>query len=40
MLDKEYISFLKEIKTKIKQSQIKAAIKVNEELLIFYFDDC
>ncbi len=38
MLDKEYISFLSDIKTKIKQAQIKAAIKVNEELLRLYWD--
>ncbi len=38
MLDKEYLSFLKEIKTKIKTAQIKAAIKVNEELLRLYWD--
>jgi len=38
MLDKDYISFLKEIKTKIKTAQIKAAVKVNEELLRLYWD--
>jgi len=38
MLDKEYISFLSEIKNKIKQAQIKAAVKVNEELLRLYWD--
>ncbi len=38
MLDKEYISFLSDIKNKIKQAQIKAAIKVNEELLRLYWD--
>ncbi len=38
MLDKEYISFISDIKTKIKQAQIKAAIKVNEELLRLYWD--
>jgi len=38
MLDKDYISFFKEIKTKIKTAQIKAAIKVNEELLKLYWD--
>jgi len=38
MLDKEYISFISEIKNKIKQAQIKAAIKVNEELLRLYWD--
>jgi len=38
MLDKEYISFLQEIKSKIKTAQIKAAVKVNEELLRLYWD--
>jgi len=38
MLDKEYVSFLKEIKNKIKTAQIKAAVKVNEELLRLYWD--
>ena len=38
MLDKEYISFINDIKSKIKQAQIKAAIKVNEELLRLYWD--
>jgi len=38
MLDKNYILFLSEIKNKIKQAQIKAAIKVNEELLRLYWD--
>ncbi len=38
MLDKEYITFIGDIKTKIKQAQIKAAIKVNEELLRLYWD--
>jgi len=38
MIDKNYISFLNEIKTKIKNAQIKAAIKVNEELLRLYWD--
>lgn len=38
MLDKEYISFINDIKIKIKQAQIKAAIKVNEELLRLYWE--
>ncbi|WP_187647041.1 PDDEXK nuclease domain-containing protein [Nitrosophilus labii] len=38
MLDKEYISFISDIKIKIRQAQIKAAIKVNEELLRLYWD--
>jgi len=38
MFDKEYVSFLKEIKNKIKTTQIKAAVKVNEELLRLYWD--
>ncbi len=38
MLNKEYITFLSDIKTKIKQAQIKAAVKANEELLSLYWD--
>ena len=38
MLDKNYLMFINEIKQKIKQAQIKAAIKVNEELLTLYWD--
>ena len=38
LIDKNYKLFLKEIKSKIKSSQIKASIKVNEELLKLYWD--
>lgn len=36
--NQDYKSFLKEIKFKIQTSQIKASIKVNEELLRLYWD--
>lgn len=38
IVSKDYKTFIKEIKLKIKTSQIKAAIKVNEELLRLYWD--
>jgi len=38
MLDKDYKSWLKEVKTKIQSSQIKAAIAVNSALIEFYYD--
>jgi len=34
--NQDYKSFIKEIKSKIQTSQIKASIKVNEELLRLY----
>ncbi len=36
--DRQYQNFIKEIKSKIQTSQIKAAIKVNEELLRLYWE--
>jgi len=38
IVDKEYKNFIKEIKNRIKTSQIKASIKVNEELLKLYWE--
>jgi predicted nuclease of restriction endonuclease-like (RecB) superfamily len=37
VIAKEYKSWLKEIKAQIHSSQIKAALKVNEELLTLYW---
>ena len=36
--DDEYKNWLTELKSRIRQSQIKAAIKVNSELLLLYWD--
>ncbi len=36
--DKNYSSWLKELKNKVRQVQIKAAVKVNSELLMFYWE--
>ena len=36
---KEYKSWLKELKLKVRQAQTKAAVKVNTTLLEFYLDD-
>ena len=36
-IDDEYIKWLKNIKNRFKKTQIKAAIKVNEEMLRFYW---
>jgi predicted nuclease of restriction endonuclease-like (RecB) superfamily len=37
-LDKTYINWLKELKTKIATTQIKAAIAVHQALILLYFD--
>jgi predicted nuclease of restriction endonuclease-like (RecB) superfamily len=37
-LDKEYMSFLVEIKTQISNSQYRAVTKVNQELLFLYWN--
>lgn len=34
----EYIAWIEDIESRIKQRQIKAAVKVNYELLDFYWD--
>ena len=34
----EYKQFIKQIKSKVRQAQIKASIKVNTELLKFYWE--
>ena len=37
ILDKDYLDWLSELKLRFKQSQIKASIKVNSELIQFYW---
>ncbi|GHV35907.1 hypothetical protein FACS1894178_6420 [Bacteroidia bacterium] len=37
-VEKDYKQWLIDLKSRIKQSQIKAAIKVNSELLLLYWD--
>jgi predicted nuclease of restriction endonuclease-like (RecB) superfamily len=37
-IDKEYSAWLKELKNKIRTVQIKAAVKVNSEMLNFYWE--
>ena len=36
-IDDEYIEWLKNIKSRFKMTQIKASIKVNDEMLRFYW---
>lgn len=36
-IDGEYIEWLKNIKSRFKMTQIKASIKVNDEMLRFYW---
>ena len=36
--DKDYAKWLKDLKKKFRETQIKAAVKVNSELLKFYWD--
>lgn len=38
ILDKEYIQWIKELSSRYRRSQIKAAVKVNEEMLRFYWE--
>ena len=38
ILDKEYIQWVKEVSLRYRQSQIKAALKVNQEMLRFYWE--
>jgi hypothetical protein len=37
-LDKEYLDFFKEIKTKLQYAQIKAALAANTEQIRFYWE--
>lgn len=36
--DREYLTWISELKLKVRSSQIKAAIAVNKELILFYWD--
>lgn len=38
ILDKDYIQWVKELSSRYRRSQIKAAVKVNEEMLRFYWE--
>lgn len=38
ILDKDYTLWLKELSSRYRQSQIKAAVKVNQEMLRFYLE--
>ena len=37
-LDKDYLQWIKELGSRYRRSQIKAAVKVNEEMLRFYWE--
>ena len=37
LADKEYVTWLRQIKAKVRAAQIKAAVSVNTELLGFYW---
>jgi predicted nuclease of restriction endonuclease-like (RecB) superfamily len=36
--NKDYVAWLKQLKAKVRQVQLSAAVKVNQELLLFYWD--
>ena len=38
ILDKDYVQWIKDLSGRYRQSQIKAAVKVNEEMLQFYWE--
>ncbi|MBR6455323.1 MAG: DUF1016 domain-containing protein, partial [Prevotella sp.] len=38
ILDKNYIQWIKDLSRRYRQSQIKAAVRVNEEMLRFYWE--
>ena len=38
ILDKDYLQWIKELGSRYHRSQIKAAVKVNEEMLRFYWE--
>ena len=38
IIDKDYLQWIKELSTRYRRSQIKAAVKVNEEVLRFYWE--
>lgn len=37
-IDKEYQQWIKELSKRFRRSQIKASVKVNQEMLTFYWD--
>ena len=37
ILNKEYKAWLAELKLKVRTAQLKAAVKVNSEMLLFYW---
>ena len=37
-MDKDYTQWVKELSLRYRRSQIKAAVKVNREMLIFYWE--
>lgn len=38
ILDQEYKKWIKELSSRYRKSQVKAAVKVNREMLHFYYD--
>ena len=38
ILDKDYTQWIRELSARYRKSQIKAAIKVNQEMLLFYWE--
>ena len=38
ILDKDYVQWIKELSSRYRRSQIKAAVKVNQEVLRFYWE--
>ena len=38
ILDNDYLQWIKELSSRYRRSQIKAAVKVNEEMLRFYWE--
>lgn len=38
ILDKDYLQWIKKLGSRYRRSQIKAAVKVNEEMLRFYWE--
>ena len=38
IIDKDYTQWVKELSSRYRQSQIKAAVKVNQEVLRFYWE--
>lgn len=38
LLDQDYLQWVKDLSTRYRRSQIKAAVKVNQEMLQFYWE--